>query len=145
MASDNNKINELAAEASGPSTSELEILSLDLVPTDEELEMDADTFSLDDADAGDHDIADLRSDIRSKNERISDLQFDIEQLRSRWSGLEKEIEAREELTEILQSDLKAAHKTLAAKDKLLSRNERDLADRLGVPVRTVVRGGALFF
>lgn len=128
MASDNNKINELAKEASGATTSDLEILSMDLVPTDEELEMDANTFSLDDSDAGDNDIANLRSDIRSKNERISDLQFDIEQLRARWTGLEKEIEAREELTEILQTDLKAAHKRLAAKDKALSRNERDLAD-----------------
>ncbi len=125
MASDNNNINSLAAEAADETTSELEVLSIDLIPTEEELEMDVSTFSLDDGD--DSNVANLQSDIRSKDERISNLQFDIEQLRARWTGLEKEISAREELTEILQSDLKAAHKSLAAKDKQLSRSERDIA------------------
>lgn len=127
MASDNNKIKHLAAEAPEGPTSEIEILSVDLMPTEEELEMDANTFSLDEDGSDSSNVATLQSDLRSKDERISSLQFDIEQLRARWTGLEKEINAREELTEILQTDLKAAHKALAAKDKQLARNERDLS------------------
>lgn len=127
MASDNNNINSLAAEAADETTSELEVLSVDLIPTEEELEMDINTFSLDEDDADGSNVASLQSDLRSKDERISNLQYDIEQLRARWTGLEKEISAREELTEILQADLKTAHKSLTSKDKQLSRNERDLA------------------
>ena len=125
MVSDNKNINRLSTEAADEPTTELEILSLEMVPTDEELEMDASTFSLDEDDSEGDGRETLESNLRTKDERISNLQYDIEQLRARWVGLEKEISAREELTDILQGDLKAAHKNLAAKDKQLSRNERE--------------------
>lgn len=131
MASENN-INSLASDAPDVDTSELEILSVDLIPTDEELEMDADTFSLgereDEDEHSDHTVSSLRSDLRSREERISTLQYDIEQLRSRWSGLEKEIEAREDLTVMLQNDLKAAHKKLSEKDREATRLQREIDD-----------------
>ncbi len=131
MVSDNKNINRLTADTHEEPTSELEVLSLEMVPTDEELEMDANTFSLEQDDTDVTHLTTLRSDLRIKDERIADLQYDIEQLRARWTGLEKEINAREELTEILQQDLKAAHKSLAAKDKQLSRFERDLTALTG--------------
>ena len=124
MVSENKNSNRLAAEVSDEPTSELEILSVDLIPTEEELEMDANTFALDANNAEGSNVAVLQSDLRSKDERISNLQFDIEQLRARWTGLEKEISAREELTEILQKDLRAAEKGLRSKDKSLSRSTR---------------------
>ena len=127
MASDNN-INSLANDAADVDTSELEILSVDLIPTDEELEMDADTFSLEEHGPDVQTVSSLQSDLRSRDERISTLQYDIEQLRSRWSGLEKEIEAREELTALLQADLKAAHKKLSEKDRDLGKLQREIED-----------------
>jgi len=127
MVSENKNTSRVAAETSDDPTSELEVLSVDLIPTEEELEMDANTFALD-ADESDNDsVQVLQSDLRSKDERISNLQFDIEQLRSRWAGLEKEISARQELTEILQKDLRAAEKSSRAKEKKLTRAERNLA------------------
>lgn len=126
MASENKSSTRLAADVSDDPTSELEILSVDLIPTEEELEMDANTFALDANTAEGSNVAVLQSDLRSKDERISSLQFDIEQLRARWTGLEKEISAREELTEILQKDLRSAEKGLRSKDKSLSRNARKI-------------------
>ena len=128
MASDNKNTNRLARNKSNDDSGRLEVLSVDLIPTDEELEMDLDTFALEDADDegnGDSE-ATLRSDLRSKDERISSLQYDIEQLRSRWSGLEKEIEARQELTQMLQADLRAAHKSMAAKDRKIDALKREI-------------------
>ena len=123
MVSENKNIKSLAAENSDEPTSELEVLSVDLIPTDEELEMDADTFAFEHSsgtvDASGLEI--LRSDLRSKDERISNLQFDIEQLHSRWTGLEKEISAREELTQRLQNDLRSAKKERRSKEKKLTR------------------------
>ena len=130
MASENNKSNSVAVEADASAdenTSELEVLSMDLIPTEEELEMDAKTFSLDIGEQDIDSVAALQSDLRSKDERISNLQFDIEQLRARWTGLEKEISAREELTDLLQADLKSANEALAAKDELLAANEGQLS------------------
>ena len=124
MASDNNNIKSLAADAPESDTSELEVLSVDLIPTDEELEMDADTFSLDERAVPVGSVESLRSDLRSRDERISSLQFDIEQLHARWTGLEKEIEAREELTSMLQADLKAAHKSLRGKEREINQLNR---------------------
>ncbi len=124
MASDNNNIKSLAADAPESDTSELEVLSVDLIPTDEELEMDADTFSLDERPVPVGSVESLRSDLRSRDERISSLQFDIEQLHARWTGLEKEIEAREELTSMLQADLKAAHKSLRSKEREIGQLNR---------------------
>ena len=108
MATDNNNVSSVASEtdaATDVHTSELEVLSMDLIPTEDELEMDAKTFSMELQESEPSEIGTLQSDLRSKDERISNLQFDIEQLRSRWIGLEKEIAAREELTEMLQADL----------------------------------------
>ena len=116
----------MASIKSESDTSELEILSVDLIASEEELEMDADTFSLEDGEPANRSAELLRSDLRSKDERISSLQYDIEQLRSRWNGLEKEIEAREELTGILQGDLKAAHKQLQERDRHIRRLEKEL-------------------
>ena len=130
MATDNNNLSSVASEtdaATDAHTSELEVLSMDLIPTEEELEMDAKTFSMElreETESGE--IGTLQSDLRSKDERISNLQFDIEQLRSRWSGLEKEIAAREELTDMLQADLNAANQVLADKDSLLQSAEGEL-------------------
>ena len=130
MATDNNNLSSVASEtdaATDAHTSELEVLSMDLIPTEDELEMDARTFSLESLEETESgEIGTLQSDIRSKDERISNLQFDIEQLRSRWSGLEKEIAAREELTEMLQADLTAANQELADKDALLQSAEAEL-------------------
>lgn len=133
MVSENKNIKSLTADTSDESTDQLEVLSVDLMPTDDELEMDADTFALqletDRADLAGLEI--LQSDLRSKDERISNLQFDIEQLRSRWSGLEKEISAREEVTDQLQSELRAAHRSAHAKDKALERNSKRLDELRG--------------
>ena len=126
MVSEIKKIRSVAADSSDDPTSELEVLSVDLIPTEEELEMDANTFALDGDDPGSDSVQVLQSDLRSKDERISNLQFDIEQLRARWIGLEKEIGAREELTDILQKDLRAAEKRIRAKDKKLARTDRKL-------------------
>ena len=130
MAADNNNLSSVASEtdaATDAHTSELEVLSMDLMPTEDELEMDAKTFSLELQESTESgEIGTLQSDLRSKDERISNLQFDIEQLRSRWTGLEKEIAAREELTEMLQADLNSANQVLADKDALLQGAEGEL-------------------
>lgn len=123
MASENNNLNNLASETDASTvdnTSELEILSIDLMPTEEELELDAKTFSLEIGE-DDGELDSLQSDLRSKDERISNLQFDIEQLRARWTGLEKEISAREELTEMLQADLRVVQEELTEKEDLVDR------------------------
>ena len=140
MASENKNSTRLAADVSDD-TSELEILSVDLIPTEEELEMDANTFALDANNAEGSNVEVLQSDLRSKDERISSLQFDIEQLRTRWTGLEKEISAREELTEILQKDLRSAEKGLRSKDKSLARNARKI-DSLAGKLESALRESA---
>lgn len=127
MASENSNIKSLAEDSSESDTGELEILSIDLIPTDEELEMDADTCSLDNEPTQSGSVESLRSDLQSRDERISSLQFDIELLRSRWSGLEKEIEAREELTSMLQADLKTAQEALDEKELQTEALERRIA------------------
>ena len=124
MVAENKNANEMTSGETDESTSELEVISID-IHAENAAEMDADTFSLDDSEAV-GDIATLSSDLKSRDERIASLQFDIEQLRSRWGGLEKEIAAREELTDMLRADLKTAHKTVAARDKQITKLERKL-------------------
>ncbi|MEM7501810.1 MAG: FHA domain-containing protein [Pseudomonadota bacterium] len=131
MASENKNLHNLAPETDASTvdnTSELEILSVDLMPTEAELELDAKTYSLElGDDEEDEDWTSLQSDLRSKDERISNLQFDIEQLRARWTGLEKEISAREELTEMLQADLRLVQEELATKEDLVELQIREIS------------------
>lgn len=118
------KIKNLAADTPDADTTELRVLSVDMIPTAEELEADAATCSLEEEREAANDVESLKSDLRSRDERISSLQFDIEQLRSRWTSLEKEIKAREELTAMLQSDLKASHKRLNKRDARIKKLEQ---------------------
>lgn len=131
MASENKNLHNLAPETDASTvdnTSELEILSVDLMPSEAELELDAKTFSLELGDDEElDDVNSLQSDLRSKDERISNLQFDIEQLRARWTGLEKEISAREELTEMLQADLRLVQEELATKEDLVELQIREIS------------------
>lgn len=132
MATDNNKINDLAGNDSDP-TSELEPLRETLRKhpgMHDEAEADEDTFDFDRLeDTGEQvalSVANLQSDIRARNENISRLQFDIEQLRARWTGLETEIRAREELTDRLHEQLRETQQKLARTEALLSQRDNDI-------------------
>ena len=87
MATDNKNKNKLNAISDDDTTSELEIISQHSGLLDEEAEADANTFSFDDDQQDGKSVANLRSDLRSRDERIGQLQFDAEQLRARWEPL----------------------------------------------------------
>lgn len=129
MANDNNKNNSLTTDHDNDPTSELESLNLaNRADADFQgaTESDEDTFDFDRLEGlSDKSIADLKSDIRTRNESINRLQFDIEQLRARWSGLEAEIAAREDLTDRLNEQLSETQKKLARTETLLSERESD--------------------
>ena len=129
MANDNNKNNSLTTDHDNDPTSELESLNLaNRADADFQgaTESDEDTFDFDRFEGlSDKSIADLKSDIRTRNESINRLQFDIEQLRARWSGLEAEIAAREDLTDRLNEQLSETQKKLARTETLLSERESD--------------------
>jgi len=133
MANDNNKNNSLTSGADNDPTSELESLN-HTNRSDAEFqsttESEEDTFDFDRleglSELSGKSIADLKSDIRTRNESINRLQFDIEQLRSRWSGLESEIGAREELTDKLNEQLSETQQKLARTESLLSERESDI-------------------
>jgi len=126
MASDNKNKNAVDACTDDDTTSELAIIAADSPHLDVEFEANASTCPFDDDSPDGRSVENLRSDLRSRNERIGKLQFDAEQLRARWTGLEKEIKAREELTKILQQDLRDAHKERTSRKKLLQRREREI-------------------
>jgi chromosome segregation ATPase len=133
MANDNNKNNSLTTESDSDPTSELESLDLgsrhdaDFLDSSES---DQDTFDFDRleglSELSEKSIADLKSDIRTRNESINRLQFDIEQLRARWSGLESEIAVREDLTDRLNEQLSETQRKLARTESLLSERESDI-------------------
>jgi chromosome segregation ATPase len=133
MANDNNKNNSLTTECDNDPTSELESLNLAIRENEDfqgETESDENTFDFDRleglSELSGESIADLKSDIRTRNESINRLQFDIEQLRARWSGLESEIAAREDLTERLNEQLSETQQKLARTETLLSERESDI-------------------
>ncbi len=126
MAIDNKNKNTVDACTDDDTTSELAIIEANAPRLDIEYEADASTYAFDDDSPDGQSVDSLRSDLRSRNERIGKLQFDAEQLRARWTGLEKEIETREELTKILQQDLREAHKERSARNKLVQRQEREI-------------------
>ena len=87
MANDNNKNNSLTTECDNDPTSELESLNLAIRESEDfqgETESDENTFDFDRleglSELSGESIADLKSDIRTRNESINRLQFDIEQL-----------------------------------------------------------------
>ncbi|MCH8099723.1 MAG: FHA domain-containing protein [Proteobacteria bacterium] len=118
--------NKVDAGSDDDPTSELAIIESGSMHFDAEAEVDASTCAFNDDSPQGRSVESLRSDLRSRNEHIGKLQFDAEQLRARWSGLEKEITAREELTRILQHDLRAVNKERAAQKKLLKQQEREI-------------------
>ncbi|NOX68104.1 MAG: FHA domain-containing protein [Gammaproteobacteria bacterium] len=126
MAIDNKNKNTVDACTDDDTTSELAIIEANSPRPDIEYEADASTYAFDDDSPDGQSVDSLRSDLRSRNERIGKLQFDAEQLRARWTGLEKEIETREELTKILQQDLREAHKERSTRNKLVRRQEREI-------------------
>ena len=133
MANDNNKNNSLTTESDSDPTSELESLTLGSrhdADYQDTSESDQDTFDFDRleglSEVSGKSIADLKSDIQTRNESINRLQFDIEQLRSRWSGLESEIAVREDLTERLNEQLSETQRKLARTESLLSERESDI-------------------
>ena len=71
-------------------------------------------------------ITELRSDLESRSATIDRLQFDLEQLRARWLGLEAEIQAREEIAAELTAELQQVKETLARKDKLIEKRDRNI-------------------
>lgn len=121
-----NKNNKVDAGSDDDPTSELAIIESGSMHFDAEAEVDASTCAFNDDSPQGRSVESLRSDLRSRNEHIGKLQFDAEQLRARWSGLEKEITTREELTRILQHDLRAVNKERAAQKKLLKQQEREI-------------------
>ena len=126
MATDNKNRNNPGANSDEDTTSELEIVLASSTYVDEEAEADASTCAFDDDYPQGRSVDALKSDLKSRDERIGQLQFDAEQLRSRWTGLEKEITAREELTRILQRDLRAAVKGKDKQDKRIKKQLREI-------------------
>jgi chromosome segregation ATPase len=124
MTNDNNNINELVAD--DDPTVELEIPSFSRI--DEDIsESDAKTFDADDLDDKDVSagvtVAELKSDLLSRNKTISELQYDIQQLHTKWLGLEAEIGAREAQTEQLNQTLASAQDAVARNEKLIKKRD----------------------
>ena len=126
MATDNKNRNNPGANSDEDTTSELEIVLASSTYVDEEAEADANTCAFDDEHPEGRSVDALRSDLKSRDERIGQLQFDAEQLRARWTGLEKEITAREELTRILQRDLRSAVKEKTKRDQRIKKQQREI-------------------
>ncbi|MEX2496575.1 MAG: FHA domain-containing protein [Woeseia sp.] len=128
MAKDHKKINELDPEAN-EDTSELEVFSstIHLDEDDCEAEADAATHSFEttgkDSTTKPASAAQVRADLRARDETIASLQYDLEQLRARWAGLEKELKAREALTENISRDLKQSRRQLAETAEQLTERE----------------------
>lgn len=124
MANENKNINELVDD--DDPTVELEVASFPQAIS----ESDERTFdAADDNDAelpNGVSVSELKSDLMSRKETINQLQYDIQQLHSKWVGLEAEISAREEQTERLNSELAAATKAVARKEKLLKKRDRSI-------------------
>jgi len=131
MANDKKNINQLVQEEDDP-TAELETLALKQVAVqggaDSPSESAENTHGYGADDASDSSIPELKSDLKERSETINRLQFDIEQLRAKWMGLETEIKAREEITDKLNEDLAAAHKTIERRDKLLKKRGKSIKD-----------------
>lgn len=119
MATDNKSKNDRELNSDEDTTSELEIVLAPSTYVDEEAESDASTYPFGGDHPDDRSIDSLRSDLQSRDDRIGQLQFDTEQLRARWSGLEKEITAREELTDVLQKDIRIADEDRSRQHKLI--------------------------
>ena len=126
MATDNKNRSNPGANSDEDTTSELEILPASSIYVDEEAEADANTCAFDEEYPEGRSVDALKSDLKSRDERIGQLQFDAEQLRARWKGLEKEITAREELTRVLQQDLRDADKDKTKQDKRIKKQQREI-------------------
>jgi len=118
--------NNMDAKSEDDTTSELAIIQSGPGYLDAEAEADASTYAFDDGSPDGKSVANLRSELQSRDQRIGQLQFDAEQLRARWTGLEKEITAREELTETLQAELRDAHQEQVTKDQQLEKNAQEI-------------------
>ena len=110
-------------------TAELRALSLPDAAADDadgELEADARTydFSDDDPVPATAELAELRSDLKSRSRRIGKLQFDLEQLRAKWLGLETEIRERDDISRDLQQRLDTTSETLDRKSRLLAKRDK---------------------
>lgn len=121
---DDKKKNDVSVRQDDAPTSELEALTDSMILR--ESEVDANTCPFADDDDSEEDPAALRARLKRERERVEQLLFDKEQLQSRLTGAEKEIAARQELTAILQKDLKDAHKTLSARERDAQRNRREI-------------------
>ncbi len=126
MATDNKNRNNPGANSDEDTTSKSEIVLASSTYVDEEAETDGNTCAFDDEHPDGRSVDALRSDLKSRDERIGQLQFDAEQLRARWTGLEKEITAREELTQILQQDLRAVVKEKTKQDRRIKKQQREI-------------------
>ena len=137
MANENKNINELVSD--DDPTSELEAITWRREAESAGLpiigETEARTFDVETPDRGDSvdqvsinqvSINELRSDLESRSATIERLQFDLEQLRARWLGLETEIQAREEIAAELSAELQHVRETLARKDKLIEKRDRNI-------------------
>lgn len=130
MANENNNINELVSEDDDP-TAELEVSALKLdLAAEFYREQDANTYDAADELRSGRDrrapAAELETDLRARDKAISRLQFDIEQLRAKWLGLDSEVAARAGQTEQLNNELVAVQNTLARKEKLIKKRDRNI-------------------
>ena len=129
MANTNKNSKKLVSATDEDPTSELDMPGALTRSSDEfppEIEVDAQTFAIEDADVesqGQSD-AELRRVLRSQSTVIDELSFDIEQLRGRRRGLEEELKAREEIAANVNIELKESRARLSeAIRDLESRNE----------------------
>lgn len=90
-------------------------------------ESDEHTSNFDDVDdVDDIPVSRLRTDLRARNDTIIELQYLVEQLRSRSAGLDKELKAREELTDLLQSELSELKLELEARAPDTAPHDEDI-------------------
>lgn len=131
MAKDKNKIHDLVSE-SDEDTSELEALP-DTIAADPdydfESESDAATHAFESLNKShdDQTVAQLRAELRARDNQIDRLEFDVEQLRARWTGLETELKVREELTVKVTSELEQTRQALSAAQQRLETSDQTIA------------------
>jgi chromosome segregation ATPase len=129
MANENKNTKELVAVTDEDPICDLDIHDTSINSprdTQPEIEVDAQTFAIEDADIEStaQSDAEIRQILRSQARIIDELSFDVEQLRGRRRGLEEELKAREEIATNVNLELQASRAQLnEAVRELESRNE----------------------